>query len=196
VGELMAKDDLTPLLILAGAGALAYILYENGTLATWFPSLFPGIVSTAVPAAAAATPASTTAVVPITATPAAAPAPTPAPAAPTGLTLANVASYPFAASGQSNHDQLAFWFANAPQINAEFDSGTFGQIAGNSVLAALLGFKPVAVGAAEIVQGQNYIFDGTNWNLVPKSPLLPGLAGTRVGIGQIHSRDYRFRRNG
>jgi hypothetical protein len=191
----MAKDDLTPWLILAGAGALAYILYENGTLATWFPSLFPAAASTAVPTSTASAPAST-AVVPITAAPVAAPTPPPAPAAPTQLSLANVAYYPFAASGQNNHDQLAFWFANAPQINAEFDSGTFGQIAGNSVLAALLGFKPVSPGTGQLVQGQNYIFDGTNWNLVPKSPLLPGLAGTRVGIGQIHSRDYRFRRNG
>lgn len=36
----MARDDMTPLLILGGLGIAAYVLYQNGMLAQWFPSLF------------------------------------------------------------------------------------------------------------------------------------------------------------
>ena len=42
------KNDLTPFLILGGLGVVAYFLYENGTLASWFPSLF-GPTSTPAP---------------------------------------------------------------------------------------------------------------------------------------------------
>ena len=202
----MAKnEDLTPLLLLAGAAAAAYILYENGTLQSWFPSLFG---ATPVPATASA-PTTTSAPVSTPSAPAITapaqitsggtmiPAPsvpiapvTPPPTSPAQvLTVADAAQFPF-----SSAISAAQMNAIDSQLQSELSTGIIPTINGDSVLAYMLGWGAQKVGATETVLGHTYAFDGTNWNL-GKTPVAKGVHGaTRIPMGMIHSRDYRFRR--
>lgn len=210
MGDVMAKDDMMPLFLIAGAGALAYILYENGTLASWFPSLF-GTAAVTAPASTGSAPISTS--VPVTATPTS-PAPVtsvpmvpvsappaaiispPVQSAANQLTVADAAQYPYSAgitAAQMNAIQA--------QLVTELQGGQIPSIAGDSVLAYMLGWGGQSMGKMESVAGETYTFDGTDWNLIVQGPpktgaSLTGLSASRVPLGMIHHRDYRFRRNG
>jgi hypothetical protein len=200
----MAKDDMTGLLLLGGVAAAGYLLYTNGTLQSWFPSLFATTPATtpAPSPPAATTPPATTANSQST-------QPANSPSAP-ALTVQDAATFPYssavtAAQMQAIHDQLV----------TEFDAGQIPQIAGDSVLAYMLSWGGQPNGATETIAGETYTFDGTNWNLstgvvgtavssgsvtdpIVGRPVL-GISGlgrsqNRVPLGLIHGpRDYRFR---
>jgi len=166
----MAKDDNTGMFVLLGAGALVYILYSNGTLQSWFPSLFGAGATAPAVAPPAATPVATVPGAPPPTAPPSLPAPVggsipPAnpPAAvvsPLVLTVADAATLPY-----STAISAAQITGVAPQLDTNLQSGQIPTIAGDSVLAFMLGWGAQAAGASETALGETYIFDGTNWNL-------------------------------
>ena len=110
----------------------------------------------------------------------------PATAANTTLTVADAATLPY---------NSAITAAQMQAINAGIDaaiqSGTVPTIAGNSVLAFMLGWGAQAAQTSRTTAGQTYIFDGTNWNL---QPAVVGMSGY-FGLGAItmtraHRRNY------
>jgi hypothetical protein len=97
-------------------------------------------------------------------------------AANTNLTVADAAVLPY---------NSAITAAQMVSVQAGLDSalssGTISQIAGNSVLAFMLGWGGLPAQTSRTSSGQTYIFDGTNWNL--QAAGTAGLTGYR-GMGQ------------
>jgi len=107
----------------------------------------------------------------------------PATPANTTLTVADAATLPY---------NSAITAAQMQAINAGIDaaikSGTVPTIAGNSVLAFMLGWGAQAAQTSRTTAGQTYIFDGTNWNLQPAGTA--GMSGYGLGTVMM-TRGYR-----
>jgi hypothetical protein len=52
-------------------------------------------------------------------------------------------------------------------LQGQIATGQIPLIAGNSVLAYMLGWGGAQLGAQQTAKGETYQFDGTNWNLIP-----------------------------
>jgi hypothetical protein len=94
----------------------------------------------------------------------------------TNLTVADAAVLPYNSAITSAQMQAI----NAG-IDAAIQSGSVPQIAGNSVLAFMLGWGGLPAQTSRTTSGQTYIFDGTNWNL--QAAGTAGLTGY-YGMGQ------------
>lgn len=140
--------DNKSVLILAGLGVAGYFAYTQG----WLSNLFPTAAAGGVPPSGATPPVGTGAGAGTT------PA---APAAPV-LTAADAATLPYSSSITA--DQLT---AISPTLTAQIGAGIIPYIAGNSVLAYMLSWGGAKAGDTKTASGQQYVFDGVNWNLKP-----------------------------
>ena len=112
----------------------------------------------------------------------------------TGLTVADAATYPYSS---------AITAAQMTAINAalqtELQGGQIPTIAGNSVLAYMLGWGGASAGATQTVLGDSYSFDGTNWHLTSGgmghlSAAALVMKSSRVPLRLIHGGPrYRLR---
>lgn len=92
-----------------------------------------------------------------------------APTPPPSLSVADAAVFPYSSSVtavqmQNIHDALV----------TELQGGQIPTIAGNSVLAYMLGWGGVPAGTSRTTVGDTYVYDGANWNLqtwLPKKGL-------------------------
>jgi hypothetical protein len=242
------SSDNTGLFVLLGIGAGAFLLYKNGTLASWFPSLFAAATAAAPPASSP--PAATAPGPPVASPPASASAPPAAAAGTPGasctipggcyssmvngspvqtcsdsellgqfdangvcqpLNLASGTNSPAAGPPANSaavltvQDAATFPYSSAvtaAQMNAinaalqtEIQAAQVPVIAGDSVLAFMLGWGGQPSGAMETVLGENYSYDGSNWHLVEGGVSgLGSLRASRVPLGSIHGGiGYRFR---
>lgn len=171
------RTDLTPFLLLGGVAVVGYVLYQNGTLAQWFPSVFGtalpstgGTTTTQPTAAAPAAPAGSGVTTQQTGTgqpPGAQPTGAP------GLTAADAATFPY--SGAVTAAQMT---SISQTLTPQLDAGQIPLIGGNSVLAYMLGWGNQPSGAIEQIPGTNYSyqFTGSSWILV--QPSASSTAGT------------------
>ncbi len=79
--------------------------------------------------------------------------------------------------------------APSAATNTQVQNGQVSQIQGNSALAAQLGWAaPPAVGTTRNAYGQQYTFDGTNWNLSTSTwAINPGGPSCPAGMVQAGS---------
>jgi hypothetical protein len=76
------------------------------------------------------------------------------------LTAADAAVFPY--SGSVTAAQMN---AISSTLQSQIAAGQIPQIAGNSVLAYMLGWGGLPTGTSKTASGETYVFDGTNWNL-------------------------------
>lgn len=89
------------------------------------------------------------------------------------LTAADAAVFPY--SGSVTAAQMN---AISSTLQSQIAAGQIPQIAGNSVLAYMLGWGGLAAGTSKTTSGETYVFDGTNWNLGAVAPSTPATTQT------------------
>jgi hypothetical protein len=172
--------SILPILLIGGAAYLVWNYFSAASAAAAAPAPTPSPTPTPTPA-----PSTTT-----TSPPPAVNTPplTSQVNAPAALTVADAATYPYSSSIPA-----ATIAALNPQLSTNLAGGQIPVIAGNSVLAYMLGWGGQASGATETTAAatggnETYTFDGTNWNYqgsgvsglfglgLPRLPRIPRVA--------------------